>query len=54
VPVETGIADLSHMEIRSGVKAGDEVVSGSFSVITRTLKDGMKVRVDKPASAPKS
>ncbi len=53
VPVETGIADLSHMEIRSGVKAGDEVVSGSFSVITRTLKDGMKVRVDKPA-APKS
>jgi HlyD family secretion protein len=54
VAVETGIADLSHMEIRSGVKAGDEVVSGSFSVITRTLKDGMKVRVDKPASAPKS
>lgn len=54
VPVETGIADLSHMEIVSGVKEGDEVVSGNFSVITRTLKDGMKVKVDKPANAPKS
>lgn len=48
VPVETGIADTSHMEIKSGVKEGDEVVSGSFSAITRTLKDGMKVKVDAP------
>ncbi len=54
VPVETGIADLSHMEIVSGLKEGESVVSGSFSVITRTLKDGMKVRVDKPAGGPKS
>jgi HlyD family secretion protein len=48
VPVETGIADTMHMEIKDGVKAGDEVVSGSYSVITRTLKDGMKVRLEKP------
>lgn len=53
VPVETGIADLSHMEIVSGIKEGEEVVSGSFSVITRTLKDGMKVRTEKPKE-PKS
>ncbi len=45
VPVETGIADSTHMEIMAGVKAGDEVVSGSFTAITRTLKDGMPVRV---------
>jgi HlyD family secretion protein len=51
VPVETGIADTTHMEIKSGLKEGDEIVSGSFSVITRTLKDGMKVRVDKPKIA---
>jgi HlyD family secretion protein len=45
VPVETGIADTTHMEIKSGIKDGDEVVSGlSFSVITRTLKDGSKIR----------
>lgn len=48
VSVETGIADTSHMEIKSGVKDGDEVISGSFSAITRTLKDGMKVKVDVP------
>jgi HlyD family secretion protein len=51
VPVETGIADTTHMEIKSGVKEGDEVVSGSFSVITRTLKDDMKVRLEKPKPA---
>jgi len=46
VKVETGIQDTSHIEIKSGLKAGDEVVSGSFGVITRTLKDGMKVKID--------
>ncbi|MFT3783999.1 MAG: efflux RND transporter periplasmic adaptor subunit [Nibricoccus sp.] len=48
VSVETGIADTTHMEIKSGVKEGDEVVSGSFAAITRTLKDGMKVKIDNP------
>jgi HlyD family secretion protein len=46
--VETGIQDTSLIEIKSGLKAGDEVVSGSFGVITRTLKDGMKVKVESP------
>ena len=36
VSVETGLADTSHMEVTRGIKEGDEVVSGSFSVITRT------------------
>ena len=45
VPVETGIADTTHTEIKSGLKPGDEVVTGSYAVISRTLKDGMKVRV---------
>lgn len=53
VPVETGISDSTHIEIKSGIKAGDEVVSGSFSVITRKLKDGMKVKLDKPKPAEK-
>jgi len=48
VVVETGIADTSHLEIKSGVKEGDEIVSGSFSVITRTLKDGSRVKLEAP------
>jgi HlyD family secretion protein len=54
VPVETGIADSTHMEIKSGLKEGDEVVSGSFSVITRTLKDGSVIRLEKPKAADKA
>lgn len=45
VVVETGIADTTHTEIKSGLKEGDEVVTGSYAVISRTLKDGMKVRL---------
>jgi HlyD family secretion protein len=48
VPVETGIGDTLHMEIKAGIKEGDEVVSGPFSVITRSLKDGGKIRIEKP------
>ena len=48
VPVETGIADTTHFEIKSGVAAGDEVVSGSYAVLTRTLADGMKVEMEQP------
>ena len=51
-PVETGIGDTTHLEIKSGLKAGDEVVSGPFSIITRTLKNGAKIRVDTPKPKP--
>ena len=48
VKVETGVQETTHIEIKSGLKAGDEVVSGSFGVITRTLKDDMPVQLEKP------
>ncbi len=51
VPVVTGIQDTTHIEIKSGVKAGEEIVSGSFAVITRTLKDGMAITIAPPPSA---
>jgi len=47
VKVTTGIADDTSMEIKSGIKEGDEVISGSFSAISRKLKDGAKVVIDK-------
>lgn len=46
--VETGIADNTHIEVKDGVKAGEEVVSGSYAAISRHLKDGAKVMVEKP------
>ena len=45
--VETGIADNTFIEIRNGVKPGDEVVSGSYTAISRQLKDGTKVAMEK-------
>lgn len=45
--VETGIADTTYIEIKSGVKPGDEVVSGSYTAISRKLKEGAKVAMEK-------
>jgi HlyD family secretion protein len=49
VKVTTGIADDSYMEIKSGIKPGDEVISGTYSAISRKLKEGAKVTIDKEA-----
>ncbi|UOQ96007.1 efflux RND transporter periplasmic adaptor subunit [Hymenobacter sp. 5317J-9] len=43
-PVKTGISDFQNIEILSGVKAGDQVVSGPFRAVAKTLKD--KATVD--------
>ena len=50
VKVTTGISDDTYMEIKSGVQSGDEVISGSYSAISRKLKDGAKVTYDKEAA----
>ncbi len=46
--VETGIADSTFIEIKNGLRPGDEVVSGSYTAISRRLKDGAKVVIEKP------
>jgi HlyD family secretion protein len=51
--VETGIADNSFMEIKSGVAKDEEVVSGSYKAISTVLKDGMKVMVQKAKTEEK-
>jgi len=50
VKVTTGISDDTYMEIKSGVQPGDEVVVGSYSAISRKLKDGAKLTYDKEAT----
>src|SRR3989449_707644 len=47
VKVTTGISDDTYMEIKSGLQSGDEVISGSYSAISRKLKDGAKVTNNK-------
>ena len=50
IPVETGIAGTTDIEVTNGLKEGDEIITGSYKVL-RTLKNGATVKVDN--SAPK-
>jgi HlyD family secretion protein len=45
LPVETGITGTTNIEVLSGLKAGDEIVTGSYKVL-RTLRPGASVKVD--------
>jgi HlyD family secretion protein len=49
--VETGIADDNYLQILSGVNVGDQVVSGPYTAISKDLKDGSKVEIEKPQDA---
>ena len=50
VPVETGIAGATDIEVKKGLQEGDEIITGSYKVL-RTLRPGASVKVDN--SAPK-
>lgn len=54
--VETGIQDDTNIEIISGLKEGDEIITGPYSVVSKTLKSGDKIQVKsndkKPDEAP--
>jgi len=41
--VETGISDEGYIEIKTGLKADEEIVTGSFSAISKELYDGAKI-----------
>lgn len=43
-PVQTGIQDISRIEITAGLSAGERVVSGPYHLIQEGLEDGMTVR----------
>lgn len=45
VEVETGISDNNYMEIIHGLSEGDEVVTGSFRILSRELNNGDLIRI---------
>ena len=48
VLVKTGIQDDTYILVKSGLKGNEEIVSGPFTAISKSLKDGGKVeKVDK-------
>ncbi len=47
VKVKTDIQDINNIEVIEGLKEGDEVIVGPYTVISKTLRTGMKVKVVK-------
>jgi HlyD family secretion protein len=43
--VSTGIQDINYIEILSGLKKGDKVITGPYTAVSKTLKSGTKVTV---------
>ena len=48
IPVDTGIAGTTDIEVINGLKDGDEIVTGSYKVL-RTLRPGSSVKIDNAA-----
>jgi HlyD family secretion protein len=42
--VEIGIQDNTNIEIKKGLEAGQEVVTGPYSLVSKTLKDGDELK----------
>jgi HlyD family secretion protein len=51
--VETGITGTTDIEVLTGLKAGDEIITGTYQVI-RTLRNEAQVKVDNRTSTPKT
>ena len=43
--VKTGIQDINYIEITDGLKEGDDVITGPYEMVSKTLKSGDKVKV---------
>jgi HlyD family secretion protein len=57
VKVKTDIQDINYIEITDGLKEGDQVITGPYSTVSKTLKRGTKVKVvpkDKLFETPKN
>ena len=46
--VDTGVTGTTNIEVKSGLQAGDEIVTGSYKIL-RTLRNGASVKVDNTA-----
>jgi len=45
VKVRTDIQDINYIEVVDGVKEGDEVITGPYSLVSKSLKTGTRIKV---------
>ncbi len=46
IPIKSGISDQQNIEIVTGLKENDQIITGSYKIL-RTLKDGDKIKIEK-------
>ncbi|GMV53541.1 MAG: efflux RND transporter periplasmic adaptor subunit [Chlorobi bacterium] len=47
-PIHTGISDHGYIQVLSGLKLGEHVVTSPFAAVTKLLSDGSKIKVEAP------
>ena len=50
VPIETGVSGTTDIEVTSGLKEGDEIVTGGYKIL-RTMRNNASVKVDNSVKA---
>jgi len=45
VKVKTDIQDINYIEVAEGLKPGDQVITGPYEVVSKSLKNGQRVKV---------
>ncbi len=45
VPVKTSIQDMNNIEITSGLKPNEQVVTGPYDIVSKSMKNGDKVKI---------
>jgi HlyD family secretion protein len=53
IQVKTGISDFENIEIVSGLKDGQEIISGPYATVAKKLKEGELVKKKDPKAAEK-
>jgi HlyD family secretion protein len=44
-PVETGLTGTTEIQVKNGLKEGDEIITGSYKVL-KTIRNGAGVKID--------
>ncbi|MFA6335693.1 MAG: efflux RND transporter periplasmic adaptor subunit [Bacteroidales bacterium] len=52
--ITTGIQDLSNIEVSTGIKEGEVVVTGPYATINKALKSGTKVKLESETDKDKA
>ncbi len=45
VEVRTDVQDINYIEVLAGIKPGEDVITGPYNLVSKTLKEGDKVKV---------